>query len=106
VERIAEEANGACFRTPRMGWSCRAIWLAASPNCAVVWMPSSAARSISSSAPSWSPRGTTFPHLSLVGVVDADLGLATADPRAAERTFQLLQQVTGRAGRMRLAGAG
>jgi primosomal protein N' (replication factor Y) (superfamily II helicase) len=37
--------------------------------------------------------------MTLVGVVDADLGLANGDPRAAERTFQLLHQVTGRAGR-------
>lgn len=37
--------------------------------------------------------------MTLVGVVDADLGLANGDPRAAERTFQLLSQVTGRAGR-------
>ncbi len=44
-------------------------------------------------------KGHNFPHLSLVGVVDADLGLASGDPRAGERTFQLLQQVTGRAGR-------
>jgi len=44
-------------------------------------------------------KGHHFPHITLVGVVDADLGLANADPRAAERTFQLLSQVTGRAGR-------
>jgi primosomal protein N' (replication factor Y) len=44
-------------------------------------------------------KGHNFPLLSLVGVVDADLGLASGDPRAGERTFQLLQQVTGRAGR-------
>ena len=44
-------------------------------------------------------KGHNFPHLTLVGVVDADLGLGTGDPRAAERTFQLLGQVTGRAGR-------
>jgi primosomal protein N' (replication factor Y) len=37
--------------------------------------------------------------LTLVGVVDADVGLANGDPRAAERTFQLLRQATGRAGR-------
>jgi len=44
-------------------------------------------------------KGHNFPDLTLVGVVDADLGLGTADPRAAERTFQLLEQVTARAGR-------
>jgi primosomal protein N' (replication factor Y) len=44
-------------------------------------------------------KGHNFPHLTLVGVVDADLGLGSGDPRAAERTFQLLNQVTGRAGR-------
>jgi primosomal protein N' (replication factor Y) len=44
-------------------------------------------------------KGHNFPHLTLVGVLDADLGLGTGDPRAAERTFQLLGQVTGRAGR-------
>jgi primosomal protein N' (replication factor Y) len=42
-------------------------------------------------------KGHHFPGLALVGVVDGDLGLAQADPRAAERTFQLLNQVTGRA---------
>ena len=44
-------------------------------------------------------KGHHFPKLNLVGVVDADLGLANGDPRAAERTFQLLHQVIGRAGR-------
>ncbi len=44
-------------------------------------------------------KGHNFPGLTLVGVIDADLGLASGDPRAAERTFQALQQVTGRAGR-------
>jgi primosomal protein N' (replication factor Y) len=45
-------------------------------------------------------KGHNFPLLALVGVVDADLGLAHGDLRAAERTFQLLSQVTGRAGRV------
>jgi primosomal protein N' (replication factor Y) len=44
-------------------------------------------------------KGHNFPLLTLVGVIDADVGLANGDPRAAERTFQLLQQATGRAGR-------
>jgi primosomal protein N' (replication factor Y) len=45
-------------------------------------------------------KGHHFPGLALVGVVDADLGLGYGDPRAAERTFQLLHQVVGRAGRV------
>jgi primosomal protein N' (replication factor Y) len=44
-------------------------------------------------------KGHHFPKLNLVGIVDADLGLGNGDPRAAERTFQLLHQVMGRAGR-------
>ncbi len=44
-------------------------------------------------------KGHHFPKLNLVGIVDADLGLGNGDPRAAERTFQLLHQVVGRAGR-------
>jgi primosomal protein N' (replication factor Y) (superfamily II helicase) len=44
-------------------------------------------------------KGHNFPLMTLVGVLDADIGLGSGDPRAAERTFQLLQQVTGRAGR-------
>jgi primosomal protein N' (replication factor Y) len=44
-------------------------------------------------------KGHHFPMLTLVGVVDADLGLMGGDLRASERTFQLLHQVAGRAGR-------
>ena len=51
-------------------------------------------------------KGHHFPKLNLVGVIDADLGLANGDPRAAERTFQLLHQVTGRAGREEGRGVG
>jgi primosomal protein N' (replication factor Y) len=51
-------------------------------------------------------KGHHFPKLNLVGVIDADLGLANGDPRAAERTFQLLHQVIGRAGREERPGMG
>jgi primosomal protein N' (replication factor Y) len=51
-------------------------------------------------------KGHHFPKLNLVGVVDADLGLGSGDPRAAERTFQLLHQVIGRAGREEGRGMG
>ena len=44
-------------------------------------------------------KGHNFPRLTLVGVIDADLGLQGADLRAAERSFQLMRQVAGRAGR-------
>lgn len=50
-------------------------------------------------------KGHNFPLLTLVGVVDADLGLQGSDLRAAERSFQLVRQVSGRAGRADLPGA-
>jgi primosomal protein N' (replication factor Y) len=49
-------------------------------------------------------KGHHFPYLTLVGVVDADLGLEGGELRAAERTYQLLAQVAGRAGREALPG--
>lgn len=49
-------------------------------------------------------KGYHFPHLTLVGVVDGDNGMAGGDPRIAERTYQLLHQVGGRAGRADLKG--
>jgi primosomal protein N' (replication factor Y) len=49
-------------------------------------------------------KGHHFPFITLVGVVDADLGLAGGDLRACERTYQLLHQVAGRSGREHRAG--
>jgi len=49
-------------------------------------------------------KGHNFPLLTLVGVVDIDIGLQGADLRASERTFQLIQQVSGRAGRADKSG--
>ncbi len=49
-------------------------------------------------------KGHNFPLLTLVGVIDADLGLQGSDLRAAERTFQLMRQVAGRAGRSETKG--
>lgn len=49
-------------------------------------------------------KGWHFPHLTLVGVVDADLGLGGGDLRAGEHTVQMLHQVAGRAGRAEAPG--
>ena len=53
---------------------------------------------------SMAAKGHNFPHLTLVGVVDADMGLNGADLRAGERTWQMLMQVAGRAGRAERPG--
>lgn len=51
-------------------------------------------------------KGHNFPKLTLAAIIDADVGLVSNDPRASERTFQLLAQVTGRAGRGEKPGRG
>jgi primosomal protein N' (replication factor Y) len=51
-------------------------------------------------------KGHHFPRLTLAGIIDADLGLGNGDPRASERTYQLLNQVIGRAGREVAGGIG
>lgn len=49
-------------------------------------------------------KGHHFPFMTVIGIIDADLGLRGGDLRASERTFQLLHQVAGRAGREKLPG--
>ncbi len=49
-------------------------------------------------------KGHDFPNVTLVGVISVDIGLGMPDLRSAERTFQLITQVAGRAGRGKLAG--
>jgi primosomal protein N' (replication factor Y) len=51
-------------------------------------------------------KGHHFDNITLVGIIDADMGLAGGDLRAGERTFQLLHQVMGRAGRAQKKGEG
>lgn len=51
-------------------------------------------------------KGHNFSNVSLVGVIDADLSLHNGDPRASEKTYQILTQVTGRAGRTGLESIG
>ena len=105
VERLEEEVAELFPRQPRAGALQRSRRHRSSA-CARSSTTSRKAASTSSSARSLSPRAITFPKLNLVGVVDADLGLGNGDPRAAERTFQLLHQVIGRAGREEGRGIG
>ena len=97
VERLAEEVSGL--------WPEARVELMTSDN---IWSPSAAAEIVRRVqeheidiliGTQLVAKGHHFPKLTLVGVVDADLGLGGGDLRAAERTYQLLHQVAGRAGR-------
>ncbi len=102
IERITEEAR-ACFPDAR-------ILVMASDTIHGPVAAAEAARAIEDRAVDLIigtqivAKGWHFPHLTLVGVVDADLGLHGGDLRAAERTVQLLHQVSGRAGRAEAPG--
>ena len=97
VERIAEEA-AALFPTARI--ALMASDLLEEPGSLATMLRRIAAREVDLIIGTQIiAKGHHFPTLTLVGVVDADLGLSGGDLRAGERTYQLLQQVSGRAGR-------
>jgi primosomal protein N' (replication factor Y) len=102
VERIAEEAE-RLFPDARLAvFSSDTVSDAASARALIGAM--SAGEIDILIATQAAAKGHDFPGLTLVGVVDADLGLRGGDLRAAERTFQLLTQVSGRAGRRERPG--
>jgi primosomal protein N' (replication factor Y) len=97
VERLAEEA-AALFPAARI--AVMASDTLAGPKAAADLVARMTAREIDLLIGTQVvAKGHHFPMLTLVGVVDADLGLSGGDLRAGERTFQLLSQVAGRAGR-------
>ena len=97
VERLAEEVDGAF---PGARWAVLTSDTVRGPSQMQVLVDAIAAREIDVLiGTQMVAKGHHFPLLTLVGVVDADLGLAGGDMRAAERTYQLLHQVGGRAGR-------
>ena len=97
VERVAEEA-ALLFAGARI--AIMASDLLPGPNAAAELVAKMAAREIDLLVGTQIvAKGHHFPLLTVVGVIDADLGLAGGDLRAGERTFQLLSQVAGRAGR-------
>ncbi len=102
VERVAEEA-GALFPGARVALVTSDTMT--SPRAAAEFLESMAGHGIDLLVGTQIvAKGHHFPRLTLVGVVDADLGLAGGDLRAAERTYQLLHQVSGRAGRAEKPG--
>ena len=102
VERLAEEVTG---RFPQARFEIMASDTMQNPAAAVALVGRMQNREIDILIGTQvMAKGHHFPYLTLVGVVDADLGLAGGDLRAAERTFQLLHQVAGRAGRAERPG--
>jgi primosomal protein N' (replication factor Y) len=97
VERIEEEAR---LRFPQARLAVFSSDTVADPRAAKSLVQSMESGEIDILvATQGAAKGHNFPNLTLVGVIDADLGLRGGDPRAAEKTFQLLTQVSGRAGR-------
>jgi len=97
VERVAEEA---AMLFPEARIAIMASDLLPGPKAAAALVDRMARREIDLLVGTQIvAKGHHFPLLTLVGVIDADLGLAGGDLRAAERTYQLLSQVAGRAGR-------
>ena len=105
VERIAEEV-AELFPGQAHASCCRATFPAGRSGCASELAAIAAGEFDIVVGTQLVAKGHNFPLLTLVGVLDADIGLTSGDPRAAERTFQLLQQVTGRAGRGEQPGPG
>ncbi len=102
VERLAEEV---LWRFPEARFAVLSSDTVGTPKAAEVFLKSVSDGEVDIIiGTQMAAKGHHFPHLTLVGVVDADLGLAGGDLRAAERTFQMLSQVAGRAGRESLAG--
>jgi primosomal protein N' (replication factor Y) len=102
VERVVEEATALFPEARRIVMASDTI---AGPAAAAAAAAAIAARQVDLIIGTQIvAKGWHFPHLTLVGVVDADLGLAGGDLRAAERTLQLLHQVAGRAGRAEAPG--
>lgn len=102
IERIAEELRAVL---PSVRFSIMASDTLAGPQAAQELVRQMAAHELDLLIGTQiMAKGYHFPALTLVGVIDADLGLGGGDPRAAERTFQLLQQMAGRSGRGEDAG--
>jgi len=97
VERVEEEARSLFPQARVAVFSSDTVWDAKEARRLVASMADGEIDILV--ATQAAAKGHNFPKLTLVGVVDADLGLRGGDLRASERTYQLLAQATGRAGR-------